>query len=297
MYAQPRARDAGSVQRHVCVRDLGRRAASAVPRPRPARRQAAVLCPTRRTSSTSRQRSRRCCRPFLSALCAPGGCRLPDVSLGAGPGHMFDGIDKLPRRAPRGVPRCGDFRIEQYWDMRFDPRTVAERRVGEHGPRRGRRERSQRQMVSDVPLGSFLSGGLDSSAIVAAMNGAALTPLPRTRLASAGGPQRTTSSPTTCDTPGGSAERVRHRLSRAGSSSPRSSTCCPNLVWHMDEPVADPACITTYLICSAARERLTVVLSGMGGDEVFAGYPRHLAARIGRICGCAAPPVRAACDE
>ena len=41
--------------------------------------------------------------------------------------------------------------------------------------------------------------------------------------------------------------------------------------------------ITTYLICSAARERLTVILSGMGGDEVFAGYPRHLAAQIGRL--------------
>src|SRR5205085_9723585 len=57
----------------------------------------------------------------------------------------------------------------------------------------------------------------------------------------------------------------------------------PELVWHMDEPVADPACITTYLICKAARQRLTVILSGMGGDEVFAGYPRHLAARLGRI--------------
>ena len=50
----------------------------------------------------------------------------------------------------------------------------------------------------------------------------------------------------------------------------------------MDEPVADPAAITTYLICSAARERLTVILSGMGGDEVFAGYPRHLAAQLTR---------------
>jgi asparagine synthase (glutamine-hydrolysing) len=54
----------------------------------------------------------------------------------------------------------------------------------------------------------------------------------------------------------------------------------PRLVWHMDEPIADPACITTYLICAAAREQLTVILSGMGGDEVFAGYPRHLATRL-----------------
>jgi asparagine synthase (glutamine-hydrolysing) len=48
----------------------------------------------------------------------------------------------------------------------------------------------------------------------------------------------------------------------------------------MDEPVADPAIITSYLICRSARERLTVLLSGMGGDEVFAGYPRHAAVRI-----------------
>jgi asparagine synthase (glutamine-hydrolysing) len=54
----------------------------------------------------------------------------------------------------------------------------------------------------------------------------------------------------------------------------------PKLVYHMDEPVADPAIITSYLICRSARERLTVLLSGMGGDEVFAGYPRHAAVKI-----------------
>ncbi len=62
----------------------------------------------------------------------------------------------------------------------------------------------------------------------------------------------------------------------------------PKLVWHMDEPIADPACISTYLICAAARKRLTVILSGMGGDEIFAGYPRHLAADIGRLADCGA---------
>jgi asparagine synthase (glutamine-hydrolysing) len=54
----------------------------------------------------------------------------------------------------------------------------------------------------------------------------------------------------------------------------------PKLGWHMDEPVADPAAITTLLICSEAREKLTVILSGVGGDEIFAGYARYLAARI-----------------
>jgi asparagine synthase (glutamine-hydrolysing) len=54
----------------------------------------------------------------------------------------------------------------------------------------------------------------------------------------------------------------------------------PKLVYHMDEPVADPAVITSYLVSRAARETLTVLLSGVGGDEVFAGYPRHLAMKI-----------------
>ncbi len=64
--------------------------------------------------------------------------------------------------------------------------------------------------------------------------------------------------------------------------SPEIVDLLPKLVWHMDEPIADPAAITTYLICAAARERLTVILSGMGADEIFAGYPRHLAAQLTR---------------
>jgi asparagine synthase (glutamine-hydrolysing) len=54
----------------------------------------------------------------------------------------------------------------------------------------------------------------------------------------------------------------------------------PKLVYQMDEPVADPAIVTSYLICREARETLTVLLSGMGGDELFAGYPRHKAMRL-----------------
>jgi asparagine synthase (glutamine-hydrolysing) len=65
--------------------------------------------------------------------------------------------------------------------------------------------------------------------------------------------------------------------------SPSVVDLLPRLVWHMDEPIGDPACISSYLVCRAAREKLTVVLSGMGGDEVFAGYPRILAVRYGRM--------------
>ena len=51
----------------------------------------------------------------------------------------------------------------------------------------------------------------------------------------------------------------------------------PNLTWHMDEPTADPAIITAYLVCREARKQATVLLSGVGGDEIFAGYRKHVA--------------------
>src|SRR2546428_13663131 len=63
----------------------------------------------------------------------------------------------------------------------------------------------------------------------------------------------------------------------------------PKAIWHLEEPVADPAAITTYLICREARREMPVMLSGMGGDEVFAGYPRYLAWVIARALGSLPP--------
>ena len=56
-----------------------------------------------------------------------------------------------------------------------------------------------------------------------------------------------------------------------------SRACCRNFTWHMDEPTADPAIIPAYLVCRAARRQATVLLSGVGGDELFAGYRKHTA--------------------
>lgn len=193
------------------------------------------------------------------------------------PDTLFEGIYKLP---PGHWARFqnGKLDIHQYWDLEFD---VAERSDSEWADivRTKVHDAVRRQMVSDVPLGSFLSGGIDSSAIVAAM--------------SSEGERVSTY------TVGFSAEDLAHEIvpddvkfSRQVAQefntdyheetlSPAIVELLPKLIWHMDEPVADPACISTYLICSAAREKMTVMLSGMGGDEIFAGYPRHLAARIG----------------
>ncbi len=195
------------------------------------------------------------------------------------PDTLFEGIYKL---APGHLARFADGRldIEQYWDMSYE---VEEGSTEEWATtvRSAVDDAVRRQMVSDVPLGAFLSGGVDSSAIVAAMGAA--------------------NGRVTTYTVGFSAEDLSHeivpddvRYSREiarrfdidyheETLQPAVVDLLPKLVWHMDEPIADPACISTYLICAAARENMTVILSGMGGDEIFAGYPRHLAAQIGRL--------------
>ena len=135
------------------------------------------------------------------------------------------------------------------------------------------------EMVSDVPLGSFLSGGIDSSGITALMQ------------------RHVNSQRISTYTVGIESEDLRYdiipddvRWARRVNEQlqtdyheimlqPSVAELLPKLVYHMEEPPIDMA-IPSYLISRAARETLTVMLSGMGGDEVFAGYPRQLAMKI-----------------
>ena len=130
------------------------------------------------------------------------------------------------------------------------------------------------QMVSDVPIGAFLSGGIDSSAVVAFMARHSDRPVKTYchrlwRRRRRGVLQRAA-----LRAPGRAA--VRHGPSRDPRASPTSSSCCRKLLWHMDEPIADTAFITTYLVSEFARRDVTVILSGVGGDELFGGYRRYL---------------------
>lgn len=206
------------------------------------------------------------------------------------PDTLFDGIYKLP--PGHYAMFCGKgLEVSQYWDMTFSPEPGTVREWAETV----RHEVSaavRRQMVSDVPLGSFLSGGIDSSAIVAGMSGV--------------------TDRVTTFTVGASSQDLAHEIvpddvryaRRIGglfgvdyheqTLAPNVVELLPTLIWHLDEPVADPAAIATYLICSAARHKLTVILSGMGGDELFAGYPRHLAAQLTRVFGATPLPLRRA---
>jgi asparagine synthase (glutamine-hydrolysing) len=204
------------------------------------------------------------------------------------PDTMFEGIYKLP---PGHYATFSDrgLKLTQYWDMSFAPEERPEVEWCD-AVRSGVQEAVRRQMVSDVPLGSFLSGGIDSSAIVAEMSCAT----DRVTTFTVGFSDRDLDHEIVPDDVR-SARQMAERYSvdyHEQILEANTVELLPKLIWHMDEPVADPAAITTYLICSAARERLTVILSGMGGDEIFAGYPRHLAARLGRILDLFPRPLR-----
>jgi len=188
------------------------------------------------------------------------------------PQSMFRGIEKVPPASVLVVEN-GRRTTRRYWNVPAAvDRTVAE---GEWIERiRARLEESVRmQMVSDVPIGAFLSGGIDSSCVVGFMARHSNRPVKTYSIGFEGG----------------AAESFYNELPFARKIAARFGTdhheilvrpdvvaLLPQLLWHMDEPVADSAFITTYLVSEFAHRDVTVILSGVGGDELFGGYRRYL---------------------
>ena len=192
------------------------------------------------------------------------------------PRSMFAGVAKLPA-GHWATWRNGTLEIQEYWDLTF-PDADHTFTGSEAGLADEVRERfvaaARAQLQSDVPLGAFLSAGLDSTAIVAAVAGATGEPL---RTFTITFPERHRIGETTLDDPLVAARTAAHFGCRHTEIvvEPDVVDLLPTLVWHMDEPVADPAAITAYMVCKAARRDVTVLLSGVGGDEVFGGYRRY----------------------
>jgi asparagine synthase (glutamine-hydrolysing) len=191
-----------------------------------------------------------------------------------GQSKMLAGIRKLPAGHFMRC-RAGEApRVEAYW------------RLGEAVPSAQSsdfmavmRASVRRQMVSDVPVGAFLSGGVDSSLVVALM--AELSPHLETFTAGFADP-RLDESPW--------AERVAKHLGVAHHRVMLDATALdalPDMIWHLDEPVADRAALPTYHLSKLAAKHVKVVLTGEGSDELFAGYPRYrleqLAQRFHRL--------------
>ena len=191
---------------------------------------------------------------------------------------MFDGVFKLPA-GHYAIFQDGRLNVTEYWDYRLPPADHAFERTEEELAEELRERFGaavQSQMRSDVPLGAFLSAGLDSSGIVASMAQASNAPVRTFTIAF---PPDDTSSAFPFDDPA-VAKRTADYLGCEHTEiivKPDAASLLPKLIWHMDEPVADPAIITAYLVNREASQHVKVLLSGVGGDELFAGYRKYVA--------------------
>jgi asparagine synthase (glutamine-hydrolysing) len=190
----------------------------------------------------------------------------------AAPRSIFAGICKLP---PATLLSVEDGQVRQWRYWRLPPTTDRDVSEAEWVRRvRARMEASvHMQMVSDVPIGAFLSGGIDSSAVVAFMARHTDQPVRTYSIGFEGG---------TAETYYNELPYARQVAERFGTQhreivvKPDVVGLLPRLLWHMDEPIADTAFITTYLVSEFARRDVKVILSGVGGDELFGGYRRYL---------------------
>ena len=187
------------------------------------------------------------------------------------PDTIFEGVKKLPPAHYLLYDRNDNIRIERYWKLNFNQSFQAYSDIQELEDRvRAELEESVKlRLISDVPLGAFLSGGVDSSLIVGMMAKMSRKPVKTFSI--------------------GFEEKDFDELSYARLVSNHFSTehhefivkpnaieILPKLVWHYNEPFADSSAIPTYYVAKMTKDYVKVVLTGDAGDENFAGYPRYL---------------------
>ena len=198
---------------------------------------------------------------------------------------LVEGIRKLepahvliasPDRAPR---------IRRYWDVAFDPDFSLTEQSAAERLRALLEESVRMHMVSDVPLGAFLSGGVDSSAIVGLMSRLTTEPVK-------------TFSIGFDDADYDELEHARLVARTFGTDhkelvlEPDAFGVLDDLTWYLDEPLGDPSVIPTYMVSQLASESVTVVLSGDGGDELFGGYDKYVVEGRERRYGWLPAPIR-----
>jgi asparagine synthase (glutamine-hydrolysing) len=208
------------------------------------------------------------------------------LSLGyvPGPFSAFKGIQKLPPAHYLTFSQ-GRLEIKRYWQVHYLPKLELSENAACAQIVERLTEAVKLRLISDVPLGAFLSGGIDSSAIVALM----------AKLSNA--PVKTFSigfnEPEYDET-----EHARSVAQQFGTEhhqftvEPDAIDILETLVWHFDEPFADSSALPTYYLSKLTREHVTVALNGDAGDENFAGYPRYLVTLLSQYLYSGAGPLR-----
>jgi len=197
---------------------------------------------------------------------------------------LFQGIKKLPP-AHYLVASATETRIERYWDLPTEVKEDADLDQSMADLRERLAEAVRMRLIADVPLGAFLSGGIDSSIVVGLMARERKEPVKTFSI--------------------GFGERKYDELNYARMAAERFGTqhrefvvqpdaihLLPTLVRHYGEPFADSSAIPTYYLAQKTREHVTVALSGDGGDEAFAGYDRYLGMRLASAYDALPKPIR-----
>jgi asparagine synthase (glutamine-hydrolysing) len=193
------------------------------------------------------------------------------------PHSIFAGVRKLPAGHVLKW-RDGASSTEPYWDLTFDPQHGIEEDEWAEGLREHLRAAVRRRLVSDVPLGAFLSGGIDSSSVVALMTEAAPAGSVKTFTIGFGESSFDES---------GHARRVATHFGTDHHEEVFTPEVMidllPEVFGVIDEPFADPSILPTYLLSRFTRGHVTVALGGDGSDELLAGYPTFSADRVARL--------------
>lgn len=201
------------------------------------------------------------------------------------PNTIFRGIKKLPP-GHYAVYRDGELEVAPYWQPDF--RVERPRPYAEYADevRTLLTSSVEMRLQSDVPLGAFLSGGVDSSIVVALMQQLVKEPV---RTFSIGFVEKEYDE-TSYARDVAQHLGTRHEEFRVA---PDAIDILPRLIWHFDEPFADSSAIPTWYVSQLTRQHVTVALTGDGGDELFAGYPRYRAADLAAKYDRLPSPIRA----
>jgi asparagine synthase (glutamine-hydrolysing) len=188
----------------------------------------------------------------------------------SGDESFYNGVRKLMPGHRLEIDQRGNPHVEQYWDLALTPE---EKTHDEEFYVKSYREllegAVESHLMSDVPLGVFLSGGLDSSAVAALMTRIRREPV---ETFSVGYSEQTYSELPYARTMAQHLNSVHHEVFVSRED---FFGALPNLIWHEDEPIVWPSSVSLFFVAQLARERVKVVLTGEGSDETLAGYSRY----------------------
>jgi len=186
----------------------------------------------------------------------------------AAPRSMFKGVHKLPPAHRLTYDASGEIRVDRYWQLAYEPKRPLGPDEALAATREQLLEALRLHMISDVPVGAFLSGGMDSGLVTAMLCKDVLDEPLKTFTLGLKHEQFD-------EAPAARAVAAAYGTEHHEESvSPSMVDHLPELVWHLDEP-SDPLSLCAWLVAKLASQHVKVVLGGDGGDELFGGYDRY----------------------